>query len=254
METPAIFCWTKMGTEAGQPLETILARKEAERELGFGTFFWGIGNALGSKLWHFVASVPKPMVFFTLIKSKPKQIDVSPKRVVAWRAFVDREGIKHPMPDHVFVTSRASDRTFSRGSHFALVCRKDSPLSSGESCGSICIHSLMNFSATTKVAFSQVTAIVSTTRSTTPLDHNYSVLFAAELVHPYYVKLVDPVDVPPGVLAEINRLRDYVGFGAARWARFLKAKCAFRATDGSGQLGLFRPAVSAAPHTPRVTR
>ena len=29
---PDVFCWTKMGTEAGQSLENIIARKEAERD------------------------------------------------------------------------------------------------------------------------------------------------------------------------------------------------------------------------------
>jgi len=235
MEIPSVFCWTKMGTEAGQPLETILARKEAERELGAGVFFWGIGNALGPSLWRFIASASRPMVFFTLIKSKPKQIDVTPKRVVAWRSFVDRGGIKHPMPDHVFVTSRAAEHAHKCRSHFALVCFKRTPLLDGEGWGSICIHTLTNLGTASKVAFSQVTAVVQAKPGARRPRQAYDVLFAAELAPPYYVKLVDAVDVPPTILSEINNMRNTSGFEARQWREYLEERCAFRRPAASGQ-------------------
>src|SRR4051812_32762844 len=86
---PEAFCWTKMGAEAGQSLQTILARKDAERHLGNGVFFWGIGCSLGARMWRFVNSVTQPRVVFTPMRTRPKDIDVSPKRVCVWRAYLD---------------------------------------------------------------------------------------------------------------------------------------------------------------------
>jgi 4-aminobutyrate aminotransferase-like enzyme len=56
---PDIFCWTKMGTEAGQTLGTILRRKELERQAGSGIFAWGIGNSLGASPALAVNSIDK---------------------------------------------------------------------------------------------------------------------------------------------------------------------------------------------------
>ena len=42
---PEYLCWTRMQVEAGQALESIIARKEIERRAGGGLFFWGVGNA-----------------------------------------------------------------------------------------------------------------------------------------------------------------------------------------------------------------
>jgi hypothetical protein len=44
MELPEFFVWTRVGTEAGEPLEHILWRKDIERRIG--VFCWGIGNAI----------------------------------------------------------------------------------------------------------------------------------------------------------------------------------------------------------------
>jgi hypothetical protein len=40
------FVWCLMGQDAGQPLDEIIIRKEAERRTG-GEFWWGHGTALG---------------------------------------------------------------------------------------------------------------------------------------------------------------------------------------------------------------
>ena len=241
-----------MGTEAGQPLDVILARKEAERELGAGVFFWGIGNALGPRLWRFIHSVPKPMVFFSPMRAKPKPVDVSPKQVVAWTAFFDREGSKHAMPQHTFVTSRApSDKPAGR-SHFALVCRKKGPLLNGESWAPICSRRLTNFHAKTRVAFSQVTAIVQVKTQNQPSERSYDVSFAADLVAPYYVRLADPVEVPRMILSEINNLPRTADFGANRWRSYLDERFAFREPLGPGQLGLFDCAKHFGQSTPRL--
>jgi hypothetical protein len=237
---PSVFCWSKMGTEAGQSLEAILARKDAERALGGGVFFWGIGNALGPKLWKFIGSVTNPMVFFTPMRSKPKEIDVSPKRVVAWREFIDREGKSYPIPKHVFVTSRASEEENADRAHFALVCRKASSIFDQESWGSIASQNLRNFGASTNVAFSQVTAIVQRIGLDQCPERRYEVNFAAELVSPYFVRLADPVEVPREVLREINSLGNREEIDAERWRDYLERRCSFRSGSASDQSQRFR--------------
>jgi hypothetical protein len=45
---PEAFVWTRFGTEAGQTIDRILARKEAERIANGGLFLWGIGNSVAT--------------------------------------------------------------------------------------------------------------------------------------------------------------------------------------------------------------
>jgi hypothetical protein len=57
---PRDFCWTRFGTEAGEPIEQILERKEAERIATGGVFFWGIGNAVGRSISELVRRTDEP--------------------------------------------------------------------------------------------------------------------------------------------------------------------------------------------------
>jgi hypothetical protein len=191
-------------------LEAILARKDTERQLGAGTFFWGIGTALGDRVWSFIDSVPKPKVIFSRMSAPPKRDDIAPKRVVVWSAFFDRIGQKHAMPPHVLVTSRAPADGNPKRAHFALICRKKRGLLDSQNWPALSRSQLTNFSADTGVACSQVTAIVELRKPRVNSDRRYEVLFVADLVPPYYVKLADPVEMPRTLLAEINDLR-YAG-------------------------------------------
>ncbi|MCK9392174.1 MAG: hypothetical protein M0Q01_11490 [Syntrophales bacterium] len=202
-DVPDVFCWTKMGAEAGQPLDVIISRKEAERESGDGLFFWGIGTPLGQSIWRFIDSVSRPFVLFSPMKAKAKQIDSNPENVFIWTAYLDKNGIKHRMPEHVFVTSRGLSNGVAKEQHYALVCRKNSSLR-GDEWPSIDRAKLKNYKRDSKLGFSQVTAVVECNKSVTSLGNNYDVLFGAELVEPYYVKLVDPIELPKNILANIN--------------------------------------------------
>lgn len=202
-DVPDVFCWTKMGAEAGQPLDVIISRKETERELGDGVFFWGIGTPLGQRIWRFIDSVSRPFVLFSPMKAKPKQIDSSPENVFIWTAYLDKNGIKHAMPEHVFVTSRGLSNGLAKEQHYALVCRKNSSLRSDE-WPSVDWAKLKNYERDSKLGFSQVTAVVECKKSVISTGNNYDVLFGAELVEPYYVTLVDPVELPKNTLDNIN--------------------------------------------------
>ncbi len=123
-QLPHVFCWTKMGTEAGEDLSHIILRKEWERRLGDGRFLWGIGQSLGANA-DAAAAGGKPLAaVFSPMPSKPKDIDVAPADVVLWNSWVDSAGETRPLPRHAFVTSRATLPSGRRKeSHYALVCR-----------------------------------------------------------------------------------------------------------------------------------
>ena len=193
-----------MGDEAGQPLDVIIARKEAERELGGGIFFWGIGTHLGQRIWGFVDSVSRPFVLFSPMKARPKQIDRSPEQVFIWTAYLNRSGIKHTMPDHVLVTSRGLPNGLAKEQHYALVCRKNSSLRD-DVWPSVDWTRLKNYKKNSQLGFSQVTAIVECKNSEVSSGRNYDVLFGAELVAPYYVTLVDPVELSKKALSKVNK-------------------------------------------------
>jgi hypothetical protein len=56
------------------------------------------------------------------------------------------------------------------------------------------------------LGFSQVTTIVESQTHTPVKGSQYQILFGATLVEPYYVTLVDPVEIPKRVWAEANEL------------------------------------------------
>ena len=107
-ELPPAFCWTKMGTESGEELLAIIRRKEWERQLGGGYFFWGVGQSLGENAKVAARDTTSLRAFFSPMPSKPKVIDVAPSRVVLWNAWVDAQGQIRQLPTYCFVTSRAS--------------------------------------------------------------------------------------------------------------------------------------------------
>lgn len=200
---PKAFCWTKMGTEAGQTLEAIIARKNAEREMGEGIFFWGIGNALGQKIWDLIEAERRPSILFSPMKSKPKDIDVQPSNVFFWTSYIDRWGIKHPMPSHAIVTSRGTLKTIRKKRHYALVCKKSGPLKKEELLA-IDWEKMKNYGGNTPLGYSQVTAVVEHEETNAPSNKPYEVLFGAELVKPYYITLSDPFELPCAALHYLN--------------------------------------------------
>lgn len=189
---PRVFCWTKIGTEAGQDLDEIIIRKEEERKNGGGVFFWGIGTPLGQRVWSFVDGCPNPLVLFSPMKSSPRLIDVEPERVVRWTSYLDRNEVKHRVPEHVLVTSKGTTKRGDKNHHYALVCRKTTPLAEGNY-PRVNVSSLGIFLTGSSLDPRQVTTIVEV-KANTVEENYYDVMFAAELVSPYFVTLVDPAD------------------------------------------------------------
>lgn len=206
MKVPEKFCWTKMGSESGESLQSIVIRKDYERQIGDGLFMWGIGNALGEKIWNLVESVSVPMVYFSTMKAKPKPADTSPDSILLWTSYIDRFNNIKPLPSHVFITSRGTTRFNSKVKHYALVCKSKSHLnlSNGSYLDLSCLKNINSHK--NKLGFSQVTAVVEKHGEQSSIPKMYPLIFRAELVYPYYVTLIEPVMIPVGVVSEINSL------------------------------------------------
>ena len=191
---PNAFCWTRFGTEAGETIDCILARKERERLATDGLFLWGIGNSVGPAMRTLVDEERQPMALFSPMRSRPKAVDVSPERVVTWSRATDLNGDLWPLPNGVSVKSRAgSDAGRQKSYHFALVCRSGSPLRLLES-SCVVVESLVNLLSGAKLGASQVTAVVRRLERHSQAQTVYPVAFCAELVFPYFVRLEGPVD------------------------------------------------------------
>ena len=123
---PKIFCWTKMGDDAGEPLPNILGRKEAERRFsGRGEFWWGVGEAPGKpmrgRLWKLKQSIENPEAKFTTLYSCSSEKPGNGTATL-WTAYRDQTGIKL-LPPAVIITSKPN-----RKRYYALRCVSRLPL------------------------------------------------------------------------------------------------------------------------------
>lgn len=201
-------CWSRMQAEAGQALAAIIERKECERQAGEGSFLWGVGNApavIASVLSR--AGIPVRAVF-SVMKSKPKLVDIAPARTVAWRRYVDAHGVDRPLPPHALVTSRGDSPGGAKRIHHALMCRSDAPLElrRGETFDPSAFRNAGGTGA--PVGASQVTALLK--RVGEDRDNaDYEANLTAWLGDSYWVRLTDPVELDAArqtMLADIGRV------------------------------------------------
>jgi hypothetical protein len=197
-------CWSRMQAEAGQDLEAIIIRKELERRAGDGCFLWGVGNppALIAQVLA-RAGVPVRMIF-SIMKSRPKLVDVAPTRIVAWRRYIDARGAERPLPANALVTSRGDSAGGAKRAHYALMCRSDQPL---RICRGVPFDpsAFRNAGGTgAPVGASQVTALLRRTGKDT-LRTDYEANLSAWLVDSYWVRLTDPVELHPAKLDVLSR-------------------------------------------------
>lgn len=189
---PNLFCWTRFGTEAAEPIEVILSRKEKERASNDGIFLWGIGNAIGPSIEDLIQRALDPEVLFSPIKSAPRYKDVKPAAVAAWTSAMALDGSPFDLPKHSLVTSRY-DTSGAKRSHYALVCFKKTPLTLVRSNEKLSFSELRNLRTGRPVGASQVTAVVERIESESTDLSAYDVAIRASLVYPYFVRLADPV-------------------------------------------------------------
>lgn len=197
MGIPDCFVWTKFGTEAGQSIADILLRKEEERQANGGTFFWGIGNAIGPSVIELLRRHDSPEVLFSPIKSTPRRVDEAPESVVAWTAASDLDGKHYTLPARSLITSRLN---LGRQRHYALVCWSDAPLkgtSLASSFGTIHSAALRNILSGRSLGGSQVTSVVVREPRNLIRSPQYDISLRARLVPPYFIQLgsPQPIDV-----------------------------------------------------------
>lgn len=196
---PDIFCWTKMGTEAGQPLASIVHRKELERRAGGGTFAWGIGNSLGVAADHARQMASGELdVLFTPMKSPAKSVDIEPTQILLWLYYQSRSGVPTLLPEHMLVTSRGGA---GKRSHYALICRSDLPLGEQSDCGMFDGHAVRNLTSSNPVGPSQVTSVVRHAGGGGASARPYRVAFRAKLHAEGFVRLVAPVPMDEPLMA-----------------------------------------------------
>jgi len=192
-QLPAAFCWSKMGTESGEDLSSIIRRKEWERQLGDGIFLWGIGQSLGANAALASPTGDPLAVVFSPMPSKPKSIDLTPDEVVLWDSWVDAHGQVLPLPSHSFVTSRAHLPSGRRKeSHYALVCSSGSALTESVPLR-VSPSTLKNFGTGRALGSSQVTAVVAHDNQNLDESSGYAVSFVAQLQAPFFVRLAHPI-------------------------------------------------------------
>jgi len=203
---PATFCWTKIGPEAGEDVATIRMRKEWERRLGEGRFFWGVGQSPGANAGLADTSDSALRILFSPMPSKPKAIDSAPEGVLLWNAWTDAAGNVHPLPDYCFITSRSrlpSGRAKER--HYALVCTSSQELNEDAGCF-VTPGCLRNVGSNSMLGASQVTAVVRVAQST-PGEagmRRYPISFMAQLERPYVLHLADPTPLAAADLTEVR--------------------------------------------------
>jgi hypothetical protein len=204
-ELPAVFCWSRIGAEAGQQLDVILRRKEWERQLNNGHFAWGIGNAVVSQMDALVRAERVPKVIFSRIRSAAQRIDSEAARIVLWTAFRYGQQV-YELPRDVLVTSRASTPSGAdKLRHYALFCKSNGPLA-GTSRG-FNMEDLENASTASPVGFSQVTAVVKFRGTSGPKAngaYDYCVDAIADLVFPFCAALEGAVELTEHQLGLLN--------------------------------------------------
>lgn len=200
------ICWSRMQAEAGQALSQIVARKERERKFGKGLFFWGVGNAPAVITNVLVRAGLPVRVVFSIMKSKPKLSDSAPDRVVAWRRYVDANGVERSLPPHALITSRADSSSGPKKVHYALMCYSSEELALHTSGELFDPSAFRNAGASgAPVGASQVTALLRRVEGNSPTS-DYKINLSAWLTGGYWVRLTDPVEVEPAKRALLARL------------------------------------------------
>lgn len=187
-----IVCWSRMQTEAGQGLEAIIQRKEAERLANGGVFCWGVGNPPAKSVARVRAAGQPVDAIFSVMKSRPKPMDVAPQRLLLWTRYFDENGIERPLPEGSIVTSRADSLKRTKIAHYALICFSDQPLVLGDY-GPFDPHAYRNMSAEGgAIGASQVTALVQRHRPE-DMATDYRINLRAQLTDAYWARLSGPV-------------------------------------------------------------
>lgn len=217
-ELPNVFCWTKMGAEAGQELDVIIKRKELERIAGEGVFAWGIGSSLGkAPTIARQTSKHEVEVFFTPMKSAAKEIDAAPSEVLIWTSYYDASGTLKNLPNHIVITSRGG---VGKKAHYALICYSEHSLLDQQVELAFSAKHVCNFTTGNPVGASQVTSLVKIAEQPQTTMPDYNVKFRAKFYADGFVKLAHPVVMTTDMMLMYSRLNTAESTGT--WLQLAK--------------------------------
>jgi hypothetical protein len=197
MTWPNVFCWSKVGPEAGLTLSQIVRWKEFQRALTNGIFYWGVGGIPGrEKQSAFFASTQAPRVLFSEQLSEARDDYQNPSSTVLWTHYVDGNGSEAPLPPCAAVTSKAG-----ASRHFAIVGRLDAPIRIADVPFDIGLF--RNFLGRPNIAYQQPAPIIEVNPSGQP-KKLYRRGFWADLAKPCFVSLTRGTELTS---AENNEIR-----------------------------------------------
>ena len=184
------FVYTKPGAfETGEMLTNIIARKEAERLAGKGTFWWGVGNSLGSRLTKEAQAAGGILPLLFLVPKRPtiaRREDVAPAFEFHWTRWQADDGKTASVPSHAHVISRGDE---NKRKHYALVCRSETPLTFDTNGPTFDLRQCTT--ATGKApGSSQVTALVWGDLNQPQPAGEYHIVFKASLIYPWQATLI----------------------------------------------------------------
>ena len=187
------FVWSKMGTEAGEPLEDIMHRKEIERQANGGKFVWGIGNSPGNSIVNFMQDTKKPVAIFTETRpnNKTRSIDEEESERV-WRDKL--------LPRYSFVTSHPE-----RKEHYALLCECDEDLRT-QCHGELHTGEFVHYVTCNPKLPPNSTNMMKKGEGLSCKP--YPIRFVASLYGEGWVTLTDYADISPETIKEVKRSAD----------------------------------------------
>jgi hypothetical protein len=128
----APFVCSIIGGDAGEPLDHIIVRKEAERDAGIGEFWWGLSAPLGSDV---EAQAQQNGGTLPALFSKSDALPKGSSQVRIWEEW---ESVLDPsrdgrIPGHIIVTSGHKPKREKKRepAHYALVCHSNVKLALG---------------------------------------------------------------------------------------------------------------------------
>jgi len=205
---PEVFCWTKFGAEAGEEAPAIFGRKEIERRLNGGIFLWGIGNSIGPSLLALLRETNDPRILFSPIRGLPAKRDAAPGELVLWCGGIGLDGLPFRMPDYSLVTGRGGPK--ARASHFALVCRRNTPISMADAVHPrLFLDEIRNLRTGSALGSSQVTSVVRRVVQGDPEGPPYPVPLQATLAYPFLVRLTRSLPIPEGLRLDRSGRMDH---------------------------------------------
>ena len=175
--------------EAGESLEAIIQRKEVERKANGGVFSWGVGSSLGDSIDLLRCQETSPLVLFTPMRGKAKEIDSGPHHLLLWLSGHTRTGEEFELPPYSLVTSRRyTTQSNDKNKHYALICSSSEPV---ELTKSIRFDStqMVNLKSGNAIGSSQVTSVVMRSAVHNGTRRFYDVGFVASLPDPGQIVL-----------------------------------------------------------------